>query len=669
MNALSGILHTVAEAGLVSIEAIQRWTRDAERTTGQRLHPLDAVLRNITEINEADWIHTATVGTGLPYHPIGNAPGWVTAAEHSTACLEHYQHAYGIRLYTYAGIMNVGLLDASAEGIARFQSYYEKTTVFRFFVISPQDYLHVIGHIKTLALPPTKLASLQESLTSPFGPEVPYIKLHRCMVLKEELTHVDLEEIEAEQIIPLRRCGPALWVAAVNEGWSEPKKRRLRAILAAEPKAVFVEKDQFDAARQLVLQAVEEIRRRGKANLTKARMEVGTDSIKNLDVNRGRPDEVFKQILAQAVEEGASDLHIERKDTGVFVRMRIDGVPETFTPLDNRRGGMFVEFIRSQTGLYPDTATGTGMADANYSLAWTSMPRRLINLRLASITQRTDAGTSEKLTIRVLDPKNVRTNLDDTGIDPPDVRILRRALAKEKGLVLVTGPTGSGKSTTLFAAVSELAGKECKRHGRDNVVYTIEQPIEYTLDGAYQIEVGEKSSSDFAGALRALMRHDPDVILVGEIRDPETAELALKASDTGHLVLSTLHTNDTIGVINRLTRGLGVNREQLIENLVLATAQRLYPKRCPKCRRQDEKKRWFNIGCTLCQNRGRKGRIMVIEALMLADFPAVREMLMEGKSDTEVRRALKEASWQGYAEKAKRLSEEGVIDIEEDEFK
>ena len=165
------------------------------------------------------------------------------------------------------------------------------------------------------------------------------------------------------------------------------------------------------------------------------------------------------------------------------------------------------------------------------------------------------------------------------------------------------------------------------------------------------------------------MRHDPDVILVGEIRDPETAELALKASDTGHLVLSTLHTNDTIGVINRLTRGLGVNREQLIENLVLATAQRLYPKRCPKCRRQDEKKRWFNIGCTLCQNRGRKGRIMVIEALMLADFPAVREMLMEGKSDTEVRRALKEASWQGYAEKAKRLSEEGVIDIEEDEFK
>ncbi len=673
MKGFTGILPKVAQDGLISIETIQRWIRQANESRANR--PMDdayeAVLMHLPEIDAAAWIHSATIHTGVPYHPIGNPEKWLNPKEHCVQSLYHYQKCHGVRLYDLEGTMVVGMLDPTEEGRQEFTTYFEKWRRYRFFTISPDEYARLIATLVNFSLPDRKDHDPEPdnpAEESEFEAILNKVWLHPTMVSKRELAHIDETDVERENIVPLRRTGPSLWLATTRKGWNESKRRRLRGVLGLEPKPLFARDEDLDACRAAVLRSMAEVRKQGVPITDKTRIEIGPESIVTGEINSVPPDQIWKQLLATAIEEGSSDIHIQRGTELIEVRMRIDGCPETFPPLDIRRGVKLIEYIKDQTGLQPSGDTGSGTADAGYSLAWVGAPKRKVNLRLASITQRRDGNVSEKITIRILDPKNVRTSLDDTNIDKPEVKALRQALAKDKGLIFVTGPTGSGKSTTLYAALCELSHKDIKRQGRDNVVYSIEQPIEYTLPSVFQIEADDAAGLSYAQCLRSLMRQDPDVIMVGEVRDPDTAALAVNAADTGHLVLSTLHTTDTLGVMNRMVHALKVNPEQLLENLILATAQRLYPKRCPHCRKQDSQKRWYNVGCAHCHNRGRKGRTLVMETLPLQSLPEVKEALLQRAPRSVIEDKLKLTGWQNYIEKAKVLFEEGVIDITVDEI-
>jgi type II secretory ATPase GspE/PulE/Tfp pilus assembly ATPase PilB-like protein/8-oxo-dGTP pyrophosphatase MutT (NUDIX family) len=295
------------------------------------------------------------------------------------------------------------------------------------------------------------------------------------------------------------------------------------------------------------------------------------------------------QLLAEAIRGGASDLHLEPEEQGIAVRHRVDGVIRHVRTLPKYVAPSLVSRVKILSGL--DIADRMRPQDGRARVA---VFGSVVDLRVSTLP----VSHGEKIVIRVLDGTAGLRTLEAIGFDEADLARIRGLLECREGLVLVTGPTGSGKTTTLYAALREIQARGV------NVV-TVEDPIEYRLPGVVQVQVHEKAGLTFGAALRSIVRQDPDVILVGEIRDKETAEIAIQASLTGHLVLSTLHTNDAASAVTRLI-DIGVASYQIATAVKGVVAQRLVRRVCPECKA---------VGCDACEGAGYRGRRAIAEIL------------------------------------------------------
>ncbi|MES2176836.1 MAG: ATPase, T2SS/T4P/T4SS family [Gemmatimonadota bacterium] len=296
------------------------------------------------------------------------------------------------------------------------------------------------------------------------------------------------------------------------------------------------------------------------------------------------------QLLAEAITAGASDLHLEPEEQGIAVRHRVDGVIRQVRVLARSVGPSLVSRVKILSGL--DIADRMRPQDGR---ARVSVLGSVVDLRVSTLP----VSHGEKIVVRVLDGSAGLRTLESIGFLPADLERIRTLLQQREGLILVTGPTGSGKTTTLYAALREIQARGV------NVV-TVEDPIEYRLPGIVQVQVHERAGLTFGAALRSIVRQDPDVILVGEIRDRETAEIAIQASLTGHLVLSTLHTNDAASAVTRLI-DIGVASYQIATAVKGVIAQRLVRRSCPEC---------GAAGCPACEDSGYRGRRAIAEILL-----------------------------------------------------
>lgn len=346
-------------------------------------------------------------------------------------------------------------------------------------------------------------------------------------------------------------------------------------------------------------------------------------------------------ILMQAVRDGASDVHFEPGERDVGVRLRVDGVLQEVTPPSKQLYPAVVTRIKILSGM--DIAEHRLPLDGRFRF---SAYKRVIDVRVSSLPE----IHGEKLVLRILDRDSLRVDMTAIGFDPGMLERFQRVLKLPNGIVLLTGPTGSGKTTTLYSALSYL------RSPRQNI-QTVEDPVEYQLRGINQMQVRSQIDLTFANALRSILRQDPDTILIGEIRDEETARIAMRASLTGHLVLSTLHTNDSPSAFWRL-RDIGIEPYLIAATIKLVLSQRLVRVLCPECKQhtqldddllsllrphQPDVDQWTfleSVGCSKCSRRGFKGRTGIFEYLEVDD--KVRQMIIDGAGEVELRKGARE---------------------------
>jgi len=358
-------------------------------------------------------------------------------------------------------------------------------------------------------------------------------------------------------------------------------------------------------------------------------------------------------ILAQAVGEDASDIHLEPEEGELRVRFRIDGVLKESAHVPKRMISAVISRLKIMSEL--DIAEKRVPQDGRVSVA---IEERRIDLRVTTLP----TSRGEGATIRILDEGNSQRTLDDLGMDGSARARFEEAFRQAYGAVLVTGPTGSGKSTTLYAALAELNGIEKK-------IITIEDPVEFRIPGVNQMNVNRKAGLDFARGLRSILRADPDIVMVGEIRDAETARIAIEAALTGHMMLTTLHTNDAPGAIARLGE-MGIETFLTSSAVDCVVAQRLARKLCPNCKRRAivpavalqeagvkvgaDVESYEPAGCGRCNNSGYKGRVGIYSVMSLSE--RLKQMTIAHAPETEIAAVARE-------EGMLTLREDGVVKI------
>ncbi|MEA3539687.1 type II secretion system ATPase GspE [Sphingosinicella sp.] len=364
-------------------------------------------------------------------------------------------------------------------------------------------------------------------------------------------------------------------------------------------------------------------------------------------------------VIAEAVRQGASDIHVEPYETTLIVRLRVDGVLREALRLPAKVAPLVVSRIKVMARL--DIAERRLPQDGRIGL---SLGGRALDVRVSTLPSR----HGERVVLRILDKEQAELGLEDLGMPADLLRIVSGALKEPHGIILVTGPTGSGKTTTLYSGLRLL------NDGTRNIL-TVEDPIEYAIDGVGQTQVNTKVGMTFAGGLRAILRQDPDVVMVGEIRDSETADIAVQASLTGHLVLSTVHTNDAVGAITRL-KDLGVETFLLASSLRLVVAQRLVRRLCSVCSQPVQASAAdaaplgldagvvirHAVGCPSCAHTGFRGRIGVYEAVRIDED--IRQLILSGADEAVIaRQAFVRAP--NIAAAVRRLVVDGKTTVEE----
>jgi type IV pilus assembly protein PilB len=347
--------------------------------------------------------------------------------------------------------------------------------------------------------------------------------------------------------------------------------------------------------------------------------------------------QLVHRVIKEAVERGTSDIHFEPQEEDMRVRYRIDGVLQEAATVPVSAIPAVISRIKILSDL--DIAERRIPQDGRISL---EVDNKAIDLRVATLP----SAYGEKVVMRILDQSKVMIQLEQLGMLPQALERFTKAFSQAHGAVLVTGPTGSGKSTSLYGALNQLNTVE--KH-----IITIEDPVEYQLPGITQVQVNNKAGLTFASGLRSMMRADPDIIMVGEIRDRETAQIAIEAALTGHLVLSTLHTNDAPSTINRLMN-MGIEPFLVATATQLIAAQRLVRRICANCKeivdmtpqaianlgyRKDEVGT-FSVykgrGCDKCNNTGYKGRVGLIEVMVIDDD--IRDLILAGGTAVDIKK-------------------------------
>jgi general secretion pathway protein E len=355
---------------------------------------------------------------------------------------------------------------------------------------------------------------------------------------------------------------------------------------------------------------------------------------------------MLNALLTQGVRDGASDIHIEPYERSSAVRFRVDGTLREVVQPNKALHAALISRLKIMAEL--DISEKRLPQDGRISLR---LGTRAIDVRVSTLP----GAHGERAVLRLLDKTEARFSLEALGMSGEVLQGFDRLIRQPHGIVLVTGPTGSGKSTTLYASLARMDTATTN-------VLTVEDPIEYELPGIGQTQVNAKIDLTFAKALRAILRQDPDVIMIGEIRDYETAQIAIQASLTGHLVLATLHTNDAPSAVTRLT-DMGVEPFLLSSSLLGVLAQRLVRQLCTACRRQDAQGLWHAVGCPACGHTGYKGRTGVYE-LMTAD-EAVRALIHNRAAESELTTAALTGGLRPMREDGQRLVAEGVTSAEE----
>ncbi len=390
------------------------------------------------------------------------------------------------------------------------------------------------------------------------------------------------------------------------------------------------------------------------------------ESSKNLEEESSEEPiiKLANTILLKSIQSQASDIHLEPYENDLRVRYRVDG--------------KLIEFMKLSKTVAP-AITSRFKIMAKLNIAEKRLPQdgririktggKDIDLRVSTLP----TVYGEKTVMRILDRSSVKVNLNDLGFESSDLHKYLQAIDAPYGMVLVTGPTGSGKTTTLYASLNKI-NKE------DVNIMTAEDPVEYNIEGINQVHIKEDIGLTFAEALRSFLRQDPDVIMVGEIRDTETAEIAIRSALTGHLVFSTVHTNDASSTIMRLV-DMGIERYLIASSLVLILAQRLVRKICPYCKEKidvppnalkeigfsEEDAKTVNIykgkGCEKCNNTGYKGRIAIYEVMPIGD--KIKEMILHEASGNEIKKQAISDGMSTLRMSGLKKIKEGVTTIEE----
>ncbi len=492
------------------------------------------------------------------------------------------------------------------------------------------------------------LSIVPESFSRSFG-IVPF-------ALKGKELSIGLQSPERKEVVQfleiLKSKGYILDLYMVSSSSVKKVLERYEEISSAER----VKAGSLDISAEVLSQKINEI---------KTIQDVEFQIQKNNDNSQThRITNILEIIFAGAISLGVSDVHIEPEEGNTIIRFRLDGVLHNVITIDHQTYWLINSRIKLLSGM---KLTKGRAQDGRFS----------IFIDGSEISMRTSimpGAFGEGVVMRILNPKSIEVELEDLGIEEKLFKIINREIEKPNGMILITGPTGSGKTTTLYSFLRRIKSEE-------NKVITIEDPIEYHLSGITQTQTNSSKEYDFAAGLRAALRHDPDVVMVGEIRDSETAIIAVESSLTGHLVFSTLHTNNAAGVIPRLI-DLSVNPKTLSSALSIAIGQRLVRKICPYCKKQrditeEEKKvidsvlinaendgkdiKAYNIdknqtlklyqavGCEKCNGVGYKGRIGIFEAVVADE--TMQELMPQNPSETEIRKAAKK---------------QGILDMKED---
>ena len=489
------------------------------------------------------------------------------------------------------------------------------------------------------------------------------------------LAEIPVDLMLRNQFVPLRRDGRRLHVAIADPTDLERLDELASALHArvvphvATAGAIDVVLRKGDATQRVLQEAASSFR----ISLVKE-TDTGEEI---LDLDRLATDsdmspiiKLVDTIIFNAMESRASDIHIETRDTDVQVKYRIDGaLYSKVDPIDLAYHMTLISRIKVMSEL--DIAERRVPQDGRFRVRYKG---RTVDFRVSIMP----TVHGEDAVIRILDKEQINEefrelNLDVVGFSEDNIRKFRRYIAEPYGMVLVTGPTGSGKTTTLYAALNEIRNEEDK-------IITIEDPVEYQLHGITQIPVNEKKGLTFARGLRSILRHDPDKIMVGEIRDEETAQIAIQSALTGHLVFTTVHANNVIDVIGRFLN-MGVEPYNFVSSLNCVLAQRLVRVLCPVCRRayrptdeelhesglrpEDQKGRIFymSVGCDGCNHTGYRGRTAIHELLDLTDH--IREIIVERRPGSEVRRAAEAEGLTGLRESALQKVFAGISTLHE----
>ena len=355
---------------------------------------------------------------------------------------------------------------------------------------------------------------------------------------------------------------------------------------------------------------------------------------------------MLNALLTQAAKDGASDIHIEPYERSSAVRFRVDGTLREVVQPNKALHAALISRLKIMAEL--DIAEKRLPQDGRISLR---IGGRAVDVRVSTLP----SAHGERAVLRLLDKAESKFTLEGLGMSGDTLAGFDKLIHQPHGIVLVTGPTGSGKTTTLYASLGRIdtAGTN---------VLTVEDPVEYELAGIGQTQVNPKIDLTFAKALRAILRQDPDVIMIGEIRDFETAQIAIQASLTGHLVLATVHTNDAPSTVTRLI-DMGVEPFLLSSSLLGVLAQRLVRKLCVRCRKPDASARYHPVGCAECGHTGYKGRTGVYE-LMVAD-PAVRALVHNRAAEPELLAAAEAGGLRSMRDDGARLVTQGITSPEE----
>jgi type IV pilus assembly protein PilB len=522
---------------------------------------------------------------------------------------------------------------------------------------------------RTAGKPPERLLLEQGAITGD--------QLSRAVAERYGLNHIDLSiyqvDMAAANLIPV---GTARRYRAVPVGFAD---RETLLVAMADPTNVLAVDDiqiataldcrvavaagediealigRLNTLQSAVSEAVSDGEASGEEELAEvADMEVGAEDAPVV--------KLVYSVLGQAVGEGASDVHFEPDEGDMRVRFRIDGVLREAAHVPKRMVNAVVSRVKIMSDL--DIAEKRVPQDGRVSV---TVEDRRVDLRVTTLpTQR-----GEGATIRILDKENAQRTLDELGMDGSARAGFETAFHGAYGAVLVTGPTGSGKSTTLYAALQELNQVE------KNII-TIEDPVEYRLNGVNQINVNRKAGLDFATGLRSILRADPDIVMVGEIRDGETARIAIEAALTGHMMLTTLHTNDAPGAIIRLSK-MGIEPFLTASAVDCVVAQRLARKLCAHCKRRTiipaqaltdaglrvgaEIEAYEPVGCGRCNQSGYKGRVGLYSVMTMSE--RIKEMVVAQPPEAEIAAVARQEGMLTLREDGLAKVRSGVTSLEE----